>query len=35
MTLKLDHALIAVNDLAQAVEDYRELGFTILVDHPY
>ena len=27
MTLRFDHAVIAVNDLQQAISDYRELGF--------
>jgi catechol 2,3-dioxygenase-like lactoylglutathione lyase family enzyme len=27
---KLDHVIIAVNDLDQAVEDYRALGFTTI-----
>jgi catechol 2,3-dioxygenase-like lactoylglutathione lyase family enzyme len=29
MTLRLDHIVIAVADLARAVADYRELGFTV------
>lgn len=27
---KLDHVIMAVQDLAQAVEDYRSLGFTVI-----
>jgi catechol 2,3-dioxygenase-like lactoylglutathione lyase family enzyme len=30
MTLKLDHVVIAVNDLNRAVEDYKALGFTVI-----
>ncbi|HVX58000.1 MAG TPA: VOC family protein [Candidatus Saccharimonadales bacterium] len=30
MTLKLDHVIIAVDDLDQAVSDYRALGFTTI-----
>ena len=29
MTLALDHVVIAVNDLARSVEEYRALGFTV------
>jgi catechol 2,3-dioxygenase-like lactoylglutathione lyase family enzyme len=29
MTFRLDHVVIAVADLARAVEDYRALGFTV------
>ncbi len=29
MTLMLDHIVIAVDDLAEAMEDYRALGFTV------
>src|SRR5471032_3390681 len=34
--LPLDHIVIAVGDLAQAMADYRALGFTVLVggQHP-
>lgn len=36
MNFRLDHLVIAVADLAQAVEDYRALGFTVQVGgrHP-
>lgn len=36
MKFRLDHVVIAVADLAQAVEDYRELGFTAMIGgrHP-
>jgi catechol 2,3-dioxygenase-like lactoylglutathione lyase family enzyme len=36
MPLPLDHIVIAVNDLAQASADYRELGFNVLPggEHP-
>lgn len=30
MTLTLDHVVIAVNNLEQAMADYRELGFTVI-----
>lgn len=30
MTLQLDHAVIAVNDLDAAIRDYRSLGFTVV-----
>jgi catechol 2,3-dioxygenase-like lactoylglutathione lyase family enzyme len=30
MSLHLDHAVIAVNDLEQAIHDYRSLGFTVM-----
>jgi catechol 2,3-dioxygenase-like lactoylglutathione lyase family enzyme len=30
MTLRLDHIVIAVRDLDQAIEDYGKLGFTVL-----
>ena len=30
MSLTLDHVIIAVDDLDTAVEDYRELGFTVI-----
>ena len=29
MSLQLDHIVIAVDDLAQAIEDYRNLGFNV------
>ncbi|MBL0142362.1 MAG: VOC family protein [Betaproteobacteria bacterium] len=36
MTMRLDHIVIAVADLARAVEDYRALGFTVQIGgrHP-
>jgi len=36
MTFRLDHLVIAVADLARAVEDYRALGFTVNIGgrHP-
>lgn len=36
MSLALDHVVIAVGDLAATVDDYRRLGFTVLIggDHP-
>jgi catechol 2,3-dioxygenase-like lactoylglutathione lyase family enzyme len=36
MALRLDHIVIAVSDLAKAVEDYRALGFTVTIGgkHP-
>jgi len=36
MTLKLDHIVIAVNDLDKAISDYTALGFNVLRggDHP-
>src|SRR4051812_8160477 len=30
MHLALDHAIIAVRDLDQAVQDYQKLGFTVI-----
>jgi hypothetical protein len=30
MTLRLDHVIIAVNDLDGAMADYRDLGFTVI-----
>lgn len=30
MSLPLDHVVIAVNDLAKAMDDYRQLGFQVL-----
>ena len=30
MTLQLDHAVIAVDDLDAAVQNYRALGFTVV-----
>lgn len=30
MSLHLDHAVIAVNDLEQAIHDYHSLGFTVM-----
>lgn len=36
MSLPLDHIVIAVHDLQQAIDDYRSLGFTVTPggDHP-
>ena len=36
MSLALDHVVIAVGNLAATVEDYRRLGFTVVIggDHP-
>ena len=36
MEFRLDHVVIAVNDLALAIEDYRALGFNVVVGgrHP-
>lgn len=36
MRFRLDHVVIAVHDLARAVEDYRALGFTVQIGgrHP-
>ena len=36
MEYRLDHVVIAVTDLARAVDDYRELGFTVQIGgrHP-
>ena len=36
MNFRLDHVVIAVADLARAVEDYRALGFTVVIGgrHP-
>ncbi len=31
MNFRLDHVVIAVNDLAKTVEDYRALGFTVQI----
>lgn len=30
MSLCLDHAIVAVHDLEQAIHDYRSLGFTVI-----
>jgi len=36
MGFRLDHVVIAVTDLDKAVEDYRTLGFTVVIGgrHP-
>lgn len=30
MSLCLDHAIVAVHDLEQAIHDHRSLGFTVI-----